>query len=191
MRHERSHERWGSYQLAELLEAHGVSTESWGSGEAKEFAQLLAELNAGESFFELSETQELRRVVEGVWLDVVHETAEGQVLTLVEDRQVFADGRMRRRGNHTSLGEKLKHGESPERAVNRGLREELGIRSLNGLYYIGTGQEIADSRDYPGLALRLIHHDYAATISSDEFQLEGYIERQADKTTHFVWQKFA
>ncbi len=99
------------------------------------------------------------------------------------------------RRSHASSGKyyvawrKTKTNELPEQAVYRGLREELGVRAVTGLYYTGENEAVVESRDYPGLGLRLTRYDYVATIPPQEFCSDGYVEAQPDKTTHFVWQR--
>lgn len=179
--------QWSPLALRLLLDAYNVPHQQWGYGGSKTFDSLLHEVNMGETKFEFPIPGELRRVIEGVWVDVLHIDSSGNVWRLVEVCQQFTDGRIRSRDHSTSLGEKLQLDEDRLSAVKRALREEMGINSDCDIYHIGDAELLRDDGSYPGLSSRLIHHDYVAVIPAESFRPGGYVERQPDKTTYFSW----
>lgn len=104
-------------ELSQVLLESGVDLSLWGEPGTKTVADLIDEINAGES--ELHEDNDgLYRVANGLGLDVFA-TIDGQRYHLIEDRQVFTNGLERRRKLLTSLGEKIKTDESIEGVVVR------------------------------------------------------------------------
>src|SRR3989344_1053569 len=89
--------------LRALLAAHGVLFATWGQGKAKTLTHLLQELERGECHFEPAQADfPLVRRVEGVRIDVFYDAPSGRQ-RLIEERQVFNDGRARRRPDAFSL----------------------------------------------------------------------------------------
>ena len=174
-------------ELKAILERHKIPTESWGRGEAKTLSHLLAEIH-GEEVVLQEESDRLLRVIATVMLDV-YCAVGNKVLVLKEDRQIFHDGRCRSRSLNTSLGEKMKRGEKAEEAARRALREELCI--TENLPFTQTSEprtESAPSRSFPGLLTMNTHYTFKVSLPQNHYRAEGYIERQSDKTTYFVWE---
>ena len=113
-------------ELKALLTSYSIAIDEWGYCESKTVAHLLAELHKSESTLQETEDGKLLRVVRGVGINVFYQD-KGRLLRLQETRQVFSDGRGRRRDLSTSVGEKMKPDESPNEAATRTLTEELGI----------------------------------------------------------------
>lgn len=174
-----------SKTLAPLLQEHGVDPNRFGVGSAKTLDHLLAEINEGETVLKVVDEGLMRLVtILGI---TVYADVDGQRLRLVEDRQVFCDGRVRRRGIPTSLSEKIKEGESLPQAIARALREEIGCSK----YTILTSNPIArietvDSPSYPGLPTRYTKYEVDVLITSG-YNPNGYEEDRDQITTHFVW----
>lgn len=174
--------------LRALLSSFGVKYHLWGTGESKTLEHLIEELATGESSLVIVD-QKL------IWTSVCASVliTYGD-LTLVEDRQVFNDGRTRTRPQHygTSINEKLKPGENHYEGVVRALSEELGIELtvLDVPIYKGP-KEIgpAPSQSYPELLSRFTRHEYLWEMSQGFYVPEGYVETQPDKTTYFIWKK--
>lgn len=169
-------------ELVKFLNNRKIPYENWGTGESKTLVHLLAEITSGEAILEDKHNRVLR-IVTGVGVNVLF-----QHLKLVEEKQIFSDGRERRRGLSTSVGEKMKAGESPDEAAIRTLKEELGIV---GVAISNTGvenREPVPSTSYPGLWTKNTVYIYGARLSSHQFRHEGYIEVQSDKTSYFVWR---
>lgn len=176
--------------LRALLSSFGVKYNLWGTGESKTLQHLIDELATGESTLVIVDHKL-------IWMSVCSSVLLTYgPLTLVEDRQVFTDGRTRTRPQHygTSINEKLKSGEDHYRGAMRALFEELGIdvTPLDVLTYKGP-KEIGPtpSQSYPGLFSRFTRHEYLWEIPHGFYVSEGYVETQSDKTTYFVWKNLS
>ncbi|HJZ04801.1 hypothetical protein A2634_00945 [Candidatus Amesbacteria bacterium RIFCSPHIGHO2_01_FULL_48_32] len=173
-------------ELKEFLNSRKIPYEEWGTGESKTLAHLLTEIRSGEVKIEDSGKKVLRSV-KGVGINVFFSQGQG-VLKLVEEKQVFSDGRERRRSLSTSIGEKMRPGELPDEAAIRTLKEELGII---GVALFNTGVEDREqilSTSYPGLWSKYKVYIYETRLSPYHFRPEGYVEVQDDKTSYFIWQ---
>ena len=163
-----------------------LSLELYGYGQAKSFQSLLDEIDNGESQIIWEENKPVRCLkvcrVKVISLD--------NKLTLFEDRQEFADGRIRQRG-FDKLSEKMGVDENPMTAAERALKEELGMSDealkLTPIYPDGIDSKELDSPSYPGLLTRYEFHDFLAYYTVEYWQ-EEFREVQPDKTTVFVWR---
>ncbi len=178
-------------RIAKLLHAHGIDTASWGEGGAKTLDHLVVEVLAGECQLVAHEEGLVREVAiaEAV---ITHELPDGTVLQLYEQKQVFSDGRERRRHDleDVSISEKLSVGEDSLQGVRRGMQEELQVGE--GLTVVGRGnlQEIErDSPSFPGLKSLYSVVTFSVTCSPAAYRPEGYREIQEDKTTYFAWKQ--
>ena len=176
--------------LLVVLVTAKIPVEKFGVGAAKTVQHLLDEVAEGESVLSIDAKGNLFRELEVLWLDVKSVHANGDVYVLKEDRQVFNDGRVKRRTLDASLGEKLKPGEDPAKAVTRALAEELGVESgIELVEFIGEENTLYTPDTYPELESSYRFYKYGVVISEDVFKAEGYIEYQADKTNYYVWEK--
>ena len=162
-------------KLAEVLDLN-----QFGQGEAKTFQELEAEIAAGESEIFWEDDRPVR-VVHIVCIQVLSPHGE----TLMEDRQEFADGRVRRRGLE-GVSEKLHPGETPLNGVRRALAEELGIQGAVTIESLEQTIEEKESPSYPSLLSRYHKHRFRVVLSLDLYQ-DFYIEEQASKKTFFQW----
>lgn len=173
--------------LGAVLQAHGFDTARWGEGPTKTVADLWEEIAGGET--ELVEVQgELVRRTCVAGVDVFTELPDGSRYRLREDRQVFRNGSERRRTLATSLGEKVKPGETTEVAVRRAITEELGVAEVASLTERGTDFVVRRSQTYDGMQTELEMRLAEVTIAPADFRPEGYVEHQADKSIYFVWE---
>jgi len=175
--------------LQRQLESAGIDTSKWGIGEAKTLAHLQEEIESGESVLISGETGELLRQVAVAVADVYYKSPDGKRYRLKEDRQIFKDGRERRRGLVQAVSEKIRPNESPKNAMIRGIREELGLGGEIKLIEAGTEEETLISPSYPGLPSKYVRHKFKIMLNDEQFNLEGYIEEQPDKSTYFVWEE--
>ena len=129
----------------------------------------------------------LRRALSLVSITVISPHGEH----LVEDRQVFMDGRVRRRGLD-ALAEKFKPGEDPTEAARRALEEELGLSPrVVELLHFSEGsrtEKVEASPSYPGLTSVYRTTHFTVTLPLEAYKSDGYVEHQADKCTYFLWQ---
>ena len=172
--------------LISLLSEHGIDTSLFGQGQAKTLSHLLKEVEEGEAVFEV-ESGVLRRVISLVSIQIQSPYGE----QLVEDRQVFKDGRVRERGL-TALAEKFKPGEDRIVAARRALQEELGVSAeiADTLVFLegGTEEKVKTSPSYPGLISVYRVTNLSVELPAAAYDPSGYIEKQSDKSTYFLWK---
>src|SRR5579863_2912178 len=177
--------------LITLLNKHGVPYEKWGTGSAKALDHLLSEVLGGETILEETGNGELVRKVEVVGVDVRYISTDGAEYQLVEDRQEFADGRVRRRMLASSLTEKMKPGEEPTESAQRAVEEELRVSGKTTMERLGTNRTAQVSPSYPGLKAQFVLHTFRTYLKPEQYQPQGYQEIQPDKTTYFAWKPIA
>jgi hypothetical protein len=173
--------------LVNLLTRCKINLNLWGKGEAKTVEHLLKEINTGECRL-IEKDGELLRVVNGPGLNVFYK--KGEILyKLKEEKQVYKDGRVRVRADlETSIGEKLKSGESSLDAARRALLEELNISSdLKLVPTASITKGPVTSISYPGLKTKYIIDVFNAYLSPESYRPEGYIEEQVDKNNYYIW----
>ncbi|PKL31326.1 hypothetical protein CVV43_03070 [Candidatus Saccharibacteria bacterium HGW-Saccharibacteria-1] len=177
------------YCLKELLESYNIDVTCWGKGCAKTADHLLSELHDNEAILVISESGKLLKKTEVVRSSIYYnDQNSGKLYRLAEERQVFSDGRERRRDSKSrAVFEKMRPDEIPEQAMLRGIREELGVVGDIILTYVKTGRYYGDSISYPGLRSEKILYTFEAIFSDEQFKPDGYIEIQPDKTTYFGW----
>ena len=153
----------------------------FGIGSAKTFQELEAEIAAGESTIVWEGDRPIRQVQIAC---VQVRSPDGR--TLIEDRQEFTDGRVRRRGLE-GVSEKLQTGETPMDAAQRALMEELGIQAVLIIEPMGETVEERFSPSYPGLLSRYWKYRFC-TVLPQECYRDTYVEEQASKKTFFTWK---
>src|SRR5690606_37108716 len=84
-------------KMTNMLNSHGISTAQWGTQKAKTLEQLVQEILNKECQLIVNDHGELVREAETVYV-AVRCLIDGIMQELVEDRQEFADGRIRERG---------------------------------------------------------------------------------------------
>lgn len=170
---------------SELLDklTSALPTHLYGVGVAKSFQHLCREIEDGEIQIIWENSQPLR-VVQLAFVEILSHDGK----TLVEDRQEFADGRIRRRG-FRGISEKLKPSEDSLDGARRGIIEELGLNpELLNLRFIGIDMEEKESGSYPGLMTRYKKFQYQTQIPVEMYQ-DQYIENCSDGIkTFFVWE---
>lgn len=176
-------------QIVDTLRSHGVPLDEWGKGKAKTVDHLVKEVVEGEAVLTTTENGELVRQISVIGMDVFHKGEDGKTYKLVEDKQIFKDGRERRRELPTSMGEKVKPGEDLNEAAVRAVREELGVEGDIPVEHTNTTRKVRESNSYPGLKGEYVIHDYRSWLTGEQFHSEGYIERQTDKDVYFIWRE--
>jgi hypothetical protein len=135
------------------------------------------------------ENGELLRKVLVVGADIFYLSPEGKKFRLKEEKQVFKDGRERRRDLGTAVSEKMKPGENPKEAMVRGIAEELEIEGEINLTKIDTDEKLITSPSYPGLQSQYVTHKFEVALNEQQFNPDGYKEEQSDKSTYFIWEE--
>jgi hypothetical protein len=176
-------------ELTNKLKEYSIPVEEWGTGEAKNVEHLLDEIRGEECNVE-DRGGYLIRSIEFVGVRIYHKDKDNVTWVLKEDKQEFKDGRVRRRNMPSSVSEKMKFGEDPLISAIRGIKEELGINveghqliKMRDLFYNG------GSQSYPGLRTRYKGHQFTCFFNDDQFDENGYIEVQKDKSAFFKWFK--
>ena len=176
-------------ELESKLKEYNIPYENWGKGYAKTVNHLLDELKNDECAI-IDEQGYIIRYIEFVGVRVFYKDKSGVKYQLKEDRQVFKDGRERRRTMQSSVAEKMKFGEDADLSAVRGIKEELGIDidpnqliKRRDLFYDG------GSQSYPGLKSKYKGHVFNCTLIDSQYKPEGYVEVQKDKSTYFIWEK--
>jgi len=176
-------------ELAETLKMHGIDVLAWGKGKAKTVEQLYNEIAVGETQLIEGADQALFREVIVAKGEVTYLDAAGVTHRLIEQKQVFTDGRKRTRELDTAISEKMKFGENPDESIIRGVEEELGISGPITATSDVVREQLEDSPSYPGLQTRYRLHYYRIVLDSSQYRLDGYVEKQPDKSTFFTWQR--
>lgn len=175
-------------ELSKMLTDAKIPVEQWGIGKAKTLEHLLQEINSGESELLPDPIVGCLRTLKVAMIDVCYRGA-GRCKTLHEERQVFVDGRERRRNLDSSLGEKMHSNEKPADVARRALNEELGIDD-EALVFLSIDEFTRgpeESPSYPGLQSIYKMFRFQVDLPDNHFRPEGYSEVAPDKTTYFVW----
>jgi hypothetical protein len=111
---------------------------------------------------------------------------------LIEEKQVFNDGRTRIRDKESSISEKMMIGEDPLESLIRGVEEELGIiLGKSQIEELGDIQKTEASQSFPGLTTKYNGHNFTCFLNPDQYNPNGYVEVQKDKSTYFIWKEYA
>ena len=178
----------GEYiDFVQMLKDHDINTELYGTGTFKTIGHLYHEIEEGET--ELTdEGGQLVRRVQFVGARILHKK-DGKWWRLYEEKQIFKDGRERRRANMPySAAEKFKSGEDPKEVIVRGMKEELNLDITKDQFAFYNKKEIENNDDYPGIKSFHIGYEFLVVLNDDQFLERGYIERQVDKDVYFTWR---
>lgn len=169
----------------------GVPLDEWGEGEAKTLNHFVEEVLEGELkvSFDKKENKWIREV-KTVEVGVFYESPDGTLYRLEEDRQVFNDGRVRRRGFFW-VAEKMKKGEDFLPTAKRAMKEELDLLSpfALGPEHMESKAFEQESKSYPGLITKYSIDCFEVYLTPEQFRPEGYVEEQEKLTTFFVWER--
>jgi hypothetical protein len=176
-------------KLRRQLEQGGVDLSKWGVGEARTLKDLQRSMNKNESVLVKGAKGRLLRKVMIVDAAIYHVNDDGKKYYLVEKKQVLSDGRERQRDHGYSVAEKAFVGEDPLTAIIRGIREELGIRGPINPVQIWKVERKVFSKSYPGLLTHYVGYGFEVFLNKKQFNPNGYVEEQDDKSTYFVWEE--
>lgn len=175
--------------LTAKLNKYNISTEEWGTKKSKSIKYLLNELNEKECVL-VEEDGGLVRYIEFVGIKVYYNDEDGNNWYLNEDEQIFTDGRKRRRTMQSSVSEKMIAGEDPKDGAVRGAMEEIGVKlDINKLTSLRDISFNDNSPSYPGLQTKYKGYQFTTVINKYQFNPDGYVEKQEDKSTFFKWVK--
>jgi len=178
-------------ELTNYLKKFNVPLEKYGTEGYKTVSHLLNEIKEGETVL-TEKNDKLHRYVEFIGARVIYKDKNGDNWRLYETKQVFKDGRTRVRSNMPySMAEKFKSGEDTRDGIIRGMKEELGIDITKDQFVFFNKVEIENNEDYPGIISHHIGHEFLVILNDDQFNPDGYIERQVDKNVYFGWKKMS
>ena len=168
-------------ELTKLLKEHNIPIHRWKfENGVKTIDNLLNEINSGETKLVIEDGSLIRKV------KVVNILVHYKNEILIEDKQVFNNGKTRHR-NLNGVSEKVMDNEPVYNAAFRGLEEELGIvADYKRLNYINHEKELKMSNSYYGLYSKYDRHIFKYTMDDNEYK-DSYIEEQEDKKTYFKW----
>jgi hypothetical protein len=173
-------------ELNELLLKHNLNTQEWSHDQGtKTLVDLQNEIDSGETTLEIINNQ-LFRVVKLVSIEVKVKLGE-QLFTLVEDKQIFFTGAIRKRGLR-HLSEKITTDETPELAAFRCLKEEIGLDFKQPLILLEKTEEIKLSPSYPQLNSIYQVFNYQIILDENELEFMRFSEYQksSEKITLFT-----
>jgi hypothetical protein len=176
-------------KLSQILKEKGVNTSLWGVGEAKTLEHFYNEIKKGDSILVEGEEGELIREVIICGADIFYTSQEGNKYRLKEKKQVFYDGRERKRDYGHAVSEKLFPDENPEEGIRRGICEELGISGEISLSETKYDEIFRLSPSYPTLMSHYIRYNYEVELTEEQFNLEGYVEHGSTCITYFEWEE--
>lgn len=174
---------WG---LTKLLVLFGVKLDDWGIGEARTVEHLFTEIELGESFLRIGNSEKLERVLSIVKMIIV----DPQKGTLLEDYQILPDGT--RRDRRRSPSGKISVKETPAVALVREMNEELNLKKEDySAIFDETRVEEKPSRAYPDLRSIYEIHPVRITLNPHVDINDGYttIDKEDGKKLFFCWQK--
>lgn len=178
----------GEYiDFVQMLKNKGINTELYGTGTFKTIGHLYQEIEEGETELTDEDGQLVRRV-QFVGARILYKK-DGEWLRLYEEKQIFKDGRERRRTNMPySAAEKFKSGEDPKEVIVRGMKEELKLDITKDQFAFYNKKEIENNDDYPGIKSFHIGYEFLVVLNDEQYNPDGYIERQSDKDVYFTWR---
>ena len=175
--------------LEEYLLRFGIPLEKWGKGYAKTLSHLLKEIESGECTI-LEEGGNILREIEFAMCEMFYRDGKN-LFKLIEQKQVFNDGRTRIRDKESSVSEKMMIGEDPLESLIRGIEEELGIiLDESQIEEVGDVKKTESSQSFPGLITRYNGHNFTCFLNQDQYSPNGYVEVQKDKSTYFIWEEY-
>jgi hypothetical protein len=171
------------------LHKFSIPFQYWGTGKSKTTEDLLKEIENKDCILR-EEDGLLVRYIEFVGVEIFYKDKQNNIYRLKEDRQVFKDGRVRKRNLPVSVAEKMQSGEDPLLSAVRGIKEELQIEIEKSQLEKSDDIDFkGGSLSYPGLRTEYTGHKFKCELKEHQFVPGGYVENQSTKSTYFVWQK--
>ncbi len=181
-------------ELDEFLRAHGVDTDIWtGLGKVKKVEDFYQEIREGEA--------QLVRAFRGEAHIAIRQIRPGgaYVFHFPRDeetglylREEYAEdkikGRREDRKRPYSIGEKAIGDETHYQAIERGVREELGVEG--DLIIRPASKDVREetSSSFPGMTTRYQEERFNVVLAGSQYRAEGYTEDGPKKILHFIWE---
>ena len=171
-----------------LLDNLHIQVEKWGKGGSKPFDSLVSEIENGECTVDQAGVRRTKVVMADVISDKVR---------LIEVKQVFSDGRERKRQmSFGSLGEKMLPGENVFTTLNRMFEEEFKFHLFENFRHFRLDGPVykinhRPSSSYPGLQNSAEEFRFVIHVDNQIRRILGQdqvVSVEQDKTTYFKWE---
>lgn len=173
--------------LPQLLLDNGIDPNTWSRDRGtKDINDLAAEIEAGEAKLE-SIDGILTRIIRVANI-FIHVRLGDELFALVEDRQIFFTGAIRRRGLK-NIAEKLQADETPLQAAHRAVREEINLDFEGEWVFTGEENHQRGSPSYPGLNSCYQMFNYQIVLSAADLAKLRFAEVRGEKITLFTLEK--
>ncbi len=176
-------------ELRAVLEQANIDLSLWEKDSAKGLEDLFKEIEDKECTLAWR-GNEIVRILRSIRSHVLFTTMDGVELELVEQYQLFTkDRRIRERFHPAAVGEKMKE-DVPETELQRAIHEELAVTiDMAQAKALETVNEESPSKSYPGIITKKEIAQYEVTLSPEQYNEKGYVEKQDNKVTIFKWAR--
>jgi hypothetical protein len=163
--------------LEKILNQYQIDTSKWSHQEGnKTIAQLLIEIQQGESALDIIDCK-LVRTLKVASIKVKFKLGDNY-FQLVEDKQIFLTGKVRKR-ELVTITEKIKQDETPLIGAYRGLAEEINLYLNEGLIFENESRWQKISPSYPNLISIYQVFNYYIILGKEELKQVRFSEYQA------------
>ena len=163
-------------ELEQLLNEYQINTSNWNHEQGyKTIEQLLSELQEGECHLEVIDKKLIRRL--RVASIKVKFKLGDKYFQLVEDKQIFLTGQVRKR-EIVTITEKIKEHETPLQGAYRGLAEEINLLLDTGLVLENESCWQKMSPSYPNLISIYRVFNYSILLGETELKQIRFSEYQ-------------
>jgi hypothetical protein len=173
--------------LPQLLSDNGIDPNTWSRDRGtKDINDLAAEIEAGEA--KLASIDGILTRIVRVAKIFIHVRLGAELFALVEDRQIFFTGVVRRRGLK-NIAEKLQVNETPLQAAHRAVREEINLDFEGEWVFTGEENHQRGSPSYPGLNSSYQMFNYQIVLSAADLAKLRFAEVRGEKIALFTLEK--
>jgi hypothetical protein len=180
--------RW---KILRMLNRHGVSRESWGTGTNRTLDDLFRYHEKDRLYFRNGSSKEFTIDVHAAIVIITHRF-QRKWLELYEDRQE-ANGEILKRSGFNGIAETARRQEKTMReSAIRCLAEELNFHDqskyeLSDCLKIEV-RDAMKSEKWPGIMAVYHRYLFECEISRSLFNADGYVEQDGNRTIYFKWK---
>lgn len=161
-------------ELRNTLSQYNVDLSQWHHENGnKTIEDLWLEIQRGESQLKLIQDR-IVRLLRVSSIEVFFQLGNNH-FKLVEDKQIFFSGKVRKR-DINSITEKIKGKENPLEGAYRGLEEELGLKITQDLTFMGETYWEKISPSYPNLLTLYQVFNYHVVLGKEELSQVRFSE---------------
>ncbi len=175
--------------VKETLAMWAIDIKSWWKAPHKWVKHLVDEINNNEAWLLCFKGDVSRCVYVSTW-DVYYRDTNNQLFLLKEEKQVFPNGKVIRRGLDNSISEKSGRDEDDMIWIIRAVKEELWLTSENikSILNKWIKEDSRESKAYPWLISKYILAKFQILLDWNIDTNKGFQEAGTEKTIHFVWE---